>query len=285
MALRETSLSAGALPKLRSGLEYLPPALKRLAATILERPEEVVYQSVTELAEGARVGEASVIRLCRDLGFKGFQDFKLALAADLAVSPKAGVAGDPDDLRALVNGAALEATKALQETSAMADAEVLEGVVTALLEAKEVLVCGAGASGVTARDFAYKFLRLGYHALAFDDPHLAAMAAATLPREAVMIGLTRSGSTIDTVRALELAHARGVKTVLFTQRAKSPATAVADFVLYTAAPESPLTGGSIPSKVGQLLLLDVLFAALLLRKEGAQEAVAATAKAVTDRNY
>ncbi len=283
--MTQTAPSAGALARLRSGLDYLTPALKRLAKVVLEAPEETIYQSVTELAELAQVGEASVIRLCRDLGFKGFQDFKLALAADLALSPRAEVLDDSSDLASILESVTASALQAVQETKALIDFGVLEQVVTTLLKTDQILVYGAGASGVTARDFGYKFLRLGYSVNVLEDAHLAAMAAATLPDTAVMIGISRSGSTIDTVRALELARANGVTTVAVSQRAKSPAVAVADFTLFTASTESPLTGGSIPSKLGQLLLLDALFAALLARRDGAERAVAATAKAVTDRNY
>jgi DNA-binding MurR/RpiR family transcriptional regulator len=272
------------MSRLRSGLEHLTPVLKRLAETILDDPETVIYQSVTELAEAAQAGEASVIRLCRDLGFNGFQDFKLALAADLAMTPRPKGDGAPKGLPGILDSVTSEAVQALQETQAMVSTEGLEAVLTLLMNAETLLFFGAGASGVTARDFAYKFLRLGYRVIFHEDAHLAAMAAATLGPEAVMVGITRSGSTIDTVRALAIARARGVKTVVVSQRVKSPAAAVADEVLYTASPESPLTGGSIASKMGQLLLLDALFTALLLRRPGAEAAVARTAKAVTDRN-
>ncbi len=283
--MTETVLSAGALARLRAALAYLTPALKRLAEAILERPSEVIYQSVTELADLAQVGEASVIRLCRDLGFKGFQDFKLALAADLALDARAVRHETPESLADILENVTQDALRALQETRALLDLNALERVVAVLAEASSLLFFGAGASGVTARDYAYKFLRLGYSVTVYEDAHLAAMAAATLPQNAVMVGISRSGSTIDTVRALELAKARGVTTVALCQRAKSPATAVADHSLYTASSESPLTGGSIPSKMGQLLLLDALFAALLSRRPDAEAAIAATAKAVTDRNY
>ena len=285
MTLADKTVGAGALSRLRAGLPHLTPALRRLAGVVLGAPKEVIYQSVTELAEAAGVGEASVIRLCRDLGFKGFQDFKLALAADLAVRPHRGESADPTNLESVLDSVTLEATGALGETRAMLRADGLEPILTALLKTDQLLVFGAGASGVTAQDFAYKFLRLGYRVLAPADAHLAAMAAATLPKEAVVIGITRSGSTLDTVRVLDLANAAGTTTVVVTQRPKSPAANAARFALYTAHPESPLTGGSISSKMGQLLLLDALFAALLTRRPDAEAQVAATARAVTDRNY
>lgn len=269
--------ATGALSRLRAEQPHLTPALKRLAEVVLALPHEVIYQSITELAESAEVGEASVIRLCRDLGFKGFQDFKLALAADLArVSEATSGAGALERVTET-------ALRAVSETSAML-AGTLEPALAALQAARTLLIYGAGASGISAQDYGYKFLRLGYSVGVHTDAHLAAMAATTLPAEAVLIALTRSGSTLDTVKVLELARTRGVKTLLVTERVKSPATAVANVVLYTSSSESPLTGGSISSKIGQLLVLDALFAELLERLPGAAEAVTATAHAVTDRN-
>ncbi len=278
------ALHAGALSKLRAEVDHLTPALKRLASTVLARPREVVYQSITELAEDAKVGEASVVRLCRDLGFKGFQDFKLALAADLAMRPEQRGTHLKNSLPELLERVTQQAGLALRETQASLDPVALEAAVGALLKAEVVLVYGAGASGITAGDFAYKLLRLGYHVLAPTDAHLAAMTAATLPEAAVVIGLTRSGSTLDTLKVLELARVRGAVTVAVSQRLKSPAAALAAIMLYTASSESPLAGGSIASKMGQLLLLDVLYASLLLRKRNAHRCVTDTAQAVTDRN-
>lgn len=274
----------GALSKLRTEVEHLTPALKRLALTLLAHPREVIYQSITELAEEAKVGEASVVRLCRDLGFRGFQDFKLALAADLALRPEQLRIHAENSLPDLLERTTQEAALALRETQASLDPSALEAAVGALLSAQVVLIYGAGASSVTAGDFAYKLLRLGYQVLAPTDAHLAAMSATTLPHASVVIGLTRSGSTLDTLKVLELARSRGVKIMVVSQRPKSPAAALADIMLYTAGSESPLTGGSIASKMGQLLLLDVLYTGLLLRKEDAQKYVTDTAQAVTDRN-
>ena len=170
-----------ALAAVRAEAGHLTPALERLASAVLGHPERVVYQSVTELAEEASVGEASVIRFCRDLGFRGFQDFKLALAADLALRPEGGASKGTETLAELLEATTQEGILALRETSASLSPESLEAAVTALLSAEIVLVYGAGASGVTAKDFAYKLLRLGYPVLAPTDAHLAAMQADGVP--------------------------------------------------------------------------------------------------------
>lgn len=276
--------TAGTVARLRSSLQSLTPALQRVAEFALEQPEDVIYLSVTELAERSGSGEASVIRLCRDLGYQGFQDFKLSLTADLAASNVTSPSSDLEGTPAIIAHAVHSAERALEETAQILEPETVDRVVDALETAKRIEVYGVAASGVTAQDFAYKFVRLGLNALAQTDPHLAAMSAANLTRNTVAIGISRSGSTKDTVHALELARRTGAFTVAITHRSRSPITA-ADAVLYTSSPESPTEGGAVSSKVGQMLVLEVIFTALLARLKGGREAVRRTAEAVVDKSF
>ncbi len=276
-------LRLGALSRLRAQLDLLTPALRRVAAHALAHPFEVIYQTVTELAEASGSGEASVIRLTRDLGFLGFQDFKLALAADLAHEPTPeGTAETPADL---ILQAVRRTQTAIAETHKVLEADALGAVLDLLAGARAVLVCGQGASGVTAQDYAFKLLRLGVPVWAPGDAHLAAMQAATLPAGSVALGISRSGSTTDTVHCLRQAKLAGARTVAITHRAKSPITRHADLTLYTASPEDPLGGGAVATTVGQLLVLEALYRGLTLRLPHASESLRLTAAAVTEKSY
>lgn len=277
-----TAVATGTLAKLRATVPGLTPALQRIAEYALEAPDRVIYHSVTELAEAASSSEGSVIRLCKDLGFRGFQDFKLALATDLATAPK-------DKLRTpaeqgLITAAVQHAETAIRETGQLLELAQVERVAAHILSADRIDVYGVGASGVIAHYVEYKLLRLGLSVQAFVDPHLAAMSAARLTGTSVAIGVSSSGSVVDTVYALQTARAAEAFTVALTNRARSPMTAASSAVLLASNPESPLTGGAIPSKIGQLLVLDVLFSSLL--SSGSKlEAVQKTAKVVVDKSY
>ena len=48
-----------------------------------KNPAQVLYHSLTELAEACNVGEATVLRLFRKIGYKGFQSFKFSLAKEV----------------------------------------------------------------------------------------------------------------------------------------------------------------------------------------------------------
>ena len=48
-----------------------------------QRSCRVLYLTITELARESGTSEASVTRLCRTLGCKGYNEFKMALALDI----------------------------------------------------------------------------------------------------------------------------------------------------------------------------------------------------------
>ena len=73
----------GTLIRLRGLYPSLKTALRKVADVILRQPEMAIYASVNEVAAVAAVSEATVMRFCRILGFKGFQDFKIALAREM----------------------------------------------------------------------------------------------------------------------------------------------------------------------------------------------------------
>ena len=47
----------------------------KIANYVLEHYDEVLNYNISELAENAGVSDASVVRFCKNLGYKGYQDF------------------------------------------------------------------------------------------------------------------------------------------------------------------------------------------------------------------
>lgn len=283
--MRRPTPARPVLARLRATRDSLTPALARIADAVLAGPDAVLAQTITELADQAGASEASAIRLCRDLGFAGYQDFKLALATELAIARPPGPAAAADSAAEAVAALVRAGTSALEDTRGLLDAALLDAVAERLAAARTVALFGVGASGVTARYGFYKLVRLGIAAAVHDDAHLAAMAAGGLGPADVAVAVSSSGSTVDTVRAAGLARGAGAYVVALTNRLRSPLTAAADAVLLAAAPETPLTGGAFPSKIGQMLILDALFTTVAARHAGRRAAIRRTAEAVSDRSF
>ena len=72
------NFEAGSLfPRLHSLEKDFTRSEKKVVEAVLDNPEEVLYSSITDLAEKAGVGDTTVVRFCRKVGFKGYQDFKM----------------------------------------------------------------------------------------------------------------------------------------------------------------------------------------------------------------
>jgi len=270
------------IANIRSAAPNMTPALTRVADYVLANAQAVLYQSITELGEEAASSEASVMRFCRELGFSGFQNFKLVLAQELATQGQSNApATAADAVQSLIETAKI----ALDETERLLDRSILETVARELLAASQIEIFGVAASAITAQYLEYKLTRLGLRARAVADAHLATMIAATCSPTSVHILVSSSGSTIDTVRVAEIAHSRGAKTIIITNRSKSPLAASSDHVLLASWPETPLTGGAFPSKISQLLIVDALVAYITSAAPERVATILDTASSVSDRNY
>ena len=75
------------LERFEASLNGLSPKLRSIAEHILKHPQDVVHKSITELAEVTNSSEATIFRLCKNLGLQGFQDLKITLAREIVHTP------------------------------------------------------------------------------------------------------------------------------------------------------------------------------------------------------
>ncbi|HEY6356152.1 MAG TPA: RpiR family transcriptional regulator, partial [Burkholderiaceae bacterium] len=62
-----------------------PAARRAILDAVLADPDRVLEESFEQLAERAGSSVPTIMRTCRDLGFAGLREFKLALAQELAL--------------------------------------------------------------------------------------------------------------------------------------------------------------------------------------------------------
>ncbi|PLR95950.1 MurR/RpiR family transcriptional regulator [Bacillus sp. T33-2] len=244
---------------------YYPSLTKseqKVANVVLEQMDKVIYYSVTDLADVAEVGETTVLRFCRKIGLKGYQEFKLAIAKDL---PSQMQEEPENQVFSLTSSIAMHTKNAIDETVNMMDEATLQKVIDLLAGAASVYFFGVGTSGLTALDAKNRLLRIGRRTDAVIDPHMQAMTAATLGPDDVVVGFSVSGSTKDTIDSLQIARDNGVKVVAITYYARSPVTKVADHVLLSGGKESPLEGGSLAAKISQLFVIDLICTGLAMQ--------------------
>jgi DNA-binding MurR/RpiR family transcriptional regulator len=257
----------------RGLMPSLSPAEQRVAHVVINAGAGASRFTITELAERAGTSETTVIRFCRAMGFGGYPELRLTLAAEAGRAAEA--ANGPtemgsdisphDSLDEVVKKIAFADARAVEDTAAQLDVGELERVVGRVAKARRVDIYGVGASAFVAQDFQQKLHRIGRVAFAWCDLHIALTSAALLGKQDVAFGISHTGTTMDTIEAFSEAGRRGATTVALTNFPKSPLASVADFVLTTAARETTFRSGAMASRLAQLTVVDCVFVGVAQR--------------------
>jgi DNA-binding MurR/RpiR family transcriptional regulator len=255
----------------RGLLPSLSPAERRVAQVIIDEAATAASLTISDLAARAGSSETTVIRFCRAMGFSGYPELRLTLAAEAGraghddAEPIGGDISETDDLGQVVKKIAFADARAVEETATQIDIAVLEQVVDIVAGARRVDIYGVGASAFVAADFQQKLHRIGRIAYAWSDMHMALTSAALLDDRDVAFGVSHTGTTLDTIEAFTLAGRHGARTVALTNFPKSPITRVADLVLTTAARETTFRSGAMASRLAQLTVIDCVFVGVAQR--------------------
>lgn len=212
---------------------------RKLADYICENGKEVIYMSITDLAEACNVGEASVFRFCKTLDLKGYQEFKIVLAHSISLEDELPQISNEvtlnDSFQQLSSKILASNIQALTETYNLLLEQQLKEAVELLVSADRIHFFGVGSSGVTALEAKNKFMRITNKTEYSIDAHFQMMSAALMNKEDVAVLFSYSGSTKDTIELAEVIKKRGAKIIVITRFAKSPLTTFSNVTLLCGA--------------------------------------------------
>jgi DNA-binding MurR/RpiR family transcriptional regulator len=174
---------------------------------------------------------------------------------------------------------------AIQATAQRLDVASFSAAVDAWEKAKTIGLFGVASGGFVAMDLQLKLNRQGKNAIAWRDSHNALTSLSLLGPGDSLVAISHSGTTVDTVDVMQEFKDRGVTVILITNALRSPATAVADIVLFTSARETTFRSGATASRIAQLTVVDCLCVALAQRNwSGTRAALDQSRAAVGSRS-
>jgi len=256
------SFMNGGLIMLSEMLPLLPPSEKKIATYIIDHPHDSISLTAMELGKRSSTSGAAVMRLCKSLNLKGFQELKLRIAGDLQKSNDQGFRDIEPNEPALViiEKMTSNSIQTMHETAELLNIDELNKAVEALRKARSIHFIGVGASSIIAQDAQQKFLRIDKTAYAFTDMHVGATLVANVGEEDVVVGISFSGETTEVSTMLQLANKNKATTISLTKYGNSIVTDEASIKLYTSATREPtFRSAATSSRMAQLQVIDILF--------------------------
>ncbi|CUK27458.1 putative HTH-type transcriptional regulator YbbH [Cognatishimia activa] len=258
-----TNISNSILEQLADELRNLTPEARKAATYVLENPRDVGVSTVREIAEAANVKPNTVVRMARQVGFEGYEDFREPFREAI----RRGATDFPErarwlqDIRksghmgGLYADMVQDALRNIEETFAAISAEQLKAAAEDIWNSRNVFVLGVGVNNSNARNFVYLASTgmVQFHAIPragsnpIDD-------LAWADEKDVLIAMTCKPYRHEVVQAAEVAKEQGMTVVGISDSPASPLLQLADhgFVITSDAPQF------FPSSVSTIALLETL---------------------------
>ncbi len=287
MSTETVHRSTPVLMKMRMLAPNLSKAEQRVVQYILENPSEVISLSVAGLAECSGVSDATVVRTCKSLGFRSYQEFKVTLARD-TVAPLHSIHTEitaEDTPSAVISKVFQENIQTLEFTRSTLSEEAIIQAADRLRSAKQVIIYGVGNSSAIAVDLQHKLIRLGIRAHAYSDAHLQEIAAVTCGAGDVVFAISHSGSSVDVVESAKLCRKNGACVISLTNIGKSPLGKISDITLTTASQETHYHIISLASRIAQMTIIDCLYTLIALQTPQITETFFKIEKALERKKY
>lgn len=269
-------------PLLSALMGSLTPTEKRIATYLLDHGNDVMHMNAKQLGDACGVSPASVVRLAKKLGFNGFTSLKIDLARE-SVQPHSepdafkSAISEGDDMPSVIAKAEHIHLRNTSLTYQLLNPQVLQSAIDALLEGRRIHLFGIGASGLLALDFLYKGSRVGMPVFYCTDSHTNLATAALLGSEDVVIAISYSGKTPETLLAAQAASDNGATVIAITKASPNPLSRLASYSLYMPSEEGELRVGAMTSRMSGLLLLDLLYLGYVRRcPQNAQQSLDST---------
>ncbi|WP_425081746.1 MurR/RpiR family transcriptional regulator [Ruegeria arenilitoris] len=261
--MNDTNVSSIVLDRLTEEWDALTPEAQKAARYVLENPTDVGVSTVREIAEAANVKPNTFVRMARQVGFEGYEDFRApfrdAIRQGTVSFPDRarwlqtiGKSGELGGLYADMIGAAI---RNIEDTFAGIDGDRLKAAAEDIWNCRQIFTLGVGVNNANARNFTY-LASTGmkqFHAIPrpgstpVDD-------LAWADEQDVLIAITCHPYRTEVIDAIKLARQQGLTVIGLSDSPASPVILNAQHGFVVAAD----TPQFFPSSVSTIALLETL---------------------------
>lgn len=256
--------------KLKSYYPSATPSEKILIEYMLSHPKEVINLNIRLLSKKTFTSPSTVLRLCKNLDFVGFQDFKKSIIYNVAIEENnvnelSKDISEDTSISDLIDIITKRNQKAIINTAKLNNEEDLLEVIDLIECYDKIYLFGMGSSLLVALDMRQKFLRVNRNIIIDQDWHLQLLNARNADEKTLAIIFSYSGETHEMLECAKALYSNNAKIILITGFINSPIAKKAEKILQVAPIEHIVRAGAISSRIAQLNIVDLLYNIYIIR--------------------
>lgn len=263
----------GELDIIKTKIQFLFPSLpkgeKVAAEYLVEKLEYLGEMDLVAISEETGVSQATVIRLCKRIGYSGFLEMKKKIRSAKYDPGQISQTEDAENTRVVMETIIEQNIEIMRKAYALVS-DGYEEAAEALVGARNIHMFGNGDAIIPCELFNIKLLKIGMPCIVVNDQDLQLFSASSMREGDVAVAVSYTGRTKSVVEAMKKAKERGAVTIGITGTAKSPLIKYCDIVLNTGYIEDYSGGDIIARRIAEQTILETLYLKIM---SGIEESV------------
>ncbi len=239
---------------------------RKVSEYLLGNEARILDLSVADIANICQVSQATVVRFCKTLGFKGLKDFKVSYQTGQYKRSEYCLPITWNDTdKEIFNKVFYKTISTLQTSFQSTTHEMLELIADRIFAAHHIDVYGLGGSAIVAQFYRNELMRLGKRVNAYTDPYAMHNSSSMFSERDLIITVSCSGETKEIIAIAEKAKSHHTPVVTITNHADSTLAHIADYLVVTS--EEHYFGDEMNtfSRIAQISLISTLYLMVAIR--------------------
>ena len=240
---------------------------------LLKQGRDIRKYSTRGLAEATYTSPSTIIRLCKKLGFKGYEEFKEQYLKEIQyLDQQAGQINvnfpfsKDDNMMKTATKISLLYEETIQDTMSLLQYDSLKKAIALFKCNQNIYIFSAGTAINQAESFREKMLKIGKHVSISNNLNYQLYEAGCLAKGDVAIIISYSGETDKTVQVARECHKRSVPVIAITSFGDNTLSQYATCKLIISTKENMFRNlGDFSTHVSINLILDLLYSCWFLQ--------------------
>ena len=222
-------LNREVLSVMREKYETLSLAERKVADFVVKNPHKTVDCTVADLAKLSGVSDATIVRMCHDIGYTGYYQFRITLARDIGKNQYGDikVSNSTDEIEVLFR----EYAENMISIGKRMDSETMWNCVRLIRECSMAHIIAVGNTLPLSQYIGFRLGRLGVRSSFGLSVEYYMNHINLAESKDILIAISMSGASKPILMGMELAKEKGLKCIAITSYEDSPVAKMADYIL------------------------------------------------------